>query len=54
MYGRGMSYSGISSHVQEMYGISVSKAAISAVTDKIIESFKGFISPNLQQNMVNS
>ena len=42
MYGRGMSYSDISEHVQEMYGISVSKAAISAVTDKIIESVKAW------------
>jgi putative transposase len=42
MYGRGMSYSDISEHVREMYGISVSKAAISAVTDKIIESVKAW------------
>ena len=35
MYGRGLSYSDISEHVKEMYGISVSTAAISAITDKI-------------------
>ena len=40
MYGRGMSYSDISGHVQEMYGISVSTAAISTITDKIIETVK--------------
>ena len=40
MYGRGMSYSDISEHVQEMYGISVSTAAISTITDKIIDTVK--------------
>ena len=40
MFGRGMSYADISEHVQEMYGISVSKAAISAITDKIIDTVK--------------
>ena len=40
MYGRGMSYSDISAHVQEMYGISVSTAAISTITDKIIQTVK--------------
>ena len=42
MYGRGMSYSDISEHVHEMYGISVSKAAINAITDKIIETVKAW------------
>ena len=42
MYGRGLSYSDISGHVQEMYGISVSKAAISAITDKIIDTVKAW------------
>ena len=42
MYGRGMSYLDISEHVQEMYGISVSKAAISAITDKVIETVKAW------------
>jgi transposase-like protein len=42
MYGRGMSYSDICGHVQEMYGISVSTAAISAITDKIIETVKAW------------
>ncbi len=42
MYGRGMSYSDISEHVHEMYGISVSTAAISTITDKIIESVKAW------------
>ena len=42
MYGRGMSYSDISEHVQEMYGISVSKASINTITDKIIETVKAW------------
>lgn len=42
MYGRGMSYSDISEHVQEMYGISVSTAAISTITDKIIDTVKAW------------
>jgi transposase-like protein len=42
MYGRGMSYSDISGHVQEIYGISISTAAISAVTDKIIDTVKAW------------
>ena len=40
MYGRGLSYSDIREHVEEMYGISVSHAAITAVTDKIIDEVK--------------
>ena len=40
MYGRGLSYSDIREHVEEMYGISVSHAAITAVTDKIIDGVK--------------
>lgn len=42
MYGRGLSYSDISEHVGEIYGISVSTAAISAITDKIIDTVKAW------------
>ena len=42
MYGRGLSYSDISEHVQEMYGIAVSTAAISTITDKIIDTVKAW------------
>lgn len=42
MYGRGLSYADISEHVQEMYGIAVSTAAISAITDKIIDTVKAW------------
>jgi len=40
MYGRGLSYRDISEHVEEMYGIHVSSATLSAVTDKIIDEVK--------------
>jgi len=40
MFGLGMSYRDIAGHVEEMYGISVSTATISAVTDKIIDEVK--------------
>lgn len=36
LYGLGTSYEGISSHLQEIYGVDVSPATISSVTDKII------------------
>jgi len=42
MYGRGLSYSDIREHVEEIYGISVSTAAISAITDKIIDTVKAW------------
>ncbi len=40
MYGLGMSYRDIATHVEELYGIQVSTATISAVTDKIIDEVK--------------
>jgi len=40
MFGRGMSYRDIAGHVKELYGISVSTATISAITDKIIAEVK--------------
>jgi len=40
MYGLGMSYRDIASHVKELYGIEVSTATISTVTDKIIDEVK--------------
>jgi len=36
LYALGTSYSDISSHIQELYGVDVSEATISAVTDKIL------------------
>jgi len=40
MYGLGMSYRDISSHIEEIYQVSISTATISAVTDKIIATVK--------------
>ena len=40
LYALGNSYSQISEHIQELYGIEFSKATISAVTDKIIPLLK--------------
>lgn len=42
MYGLGMSYSDIAGHVEELYGISVSTATISTITDKLIEAVKAW------------
>ena len=40
MYGLGMSYSNISKHIEDIYGISLSTGTISLVTDKIIGKVK--------------
>jgi putative transposase len=40
LYDRGLNYSDISEPGQALYGISVSTAAISAITDKIIDTVK--------------
>ncbi|MDX9960822.1 MAG: IS256 family transposase [Aliarcobacter sp.] len=40
LYALGNSYSQISEHIQEMYGIEFSKATISSVTDKVIPLLK--------------
>src|SRR3972149_9475462 len=40
LYGRGMSYSDIQSHLEEMYGIEVSEGTLSAITDRIIPEIK--------------
>jgi transposase-like protein len=40
LFGRGMSYSDIQGHLQEMYGVEVSDGTISAITDRIIPEIK--------------
>lgn len=40
LYGLGMSYKDISGHLQEMYGVEISTGALTAITDKIIETVK--------------
>lgn len=42
MFGLGMSYRDIAAHVAEMYGLEVSSATISAVTDKLIPELKAW------------
>ena len=36
MYGRGMSYEDIRSHLEELYGLEMSKGALSQITDKVL------------------
>ncbi len=36
MYGRGMSYDDIRSHLEELYGLEMSKGALSQITDKVL------------------
>jgi len=40
MYGRGLSYSDIREHVEEIYGIAVSNGALNTITDKIVDRVK--------------
>jgi len=40
MYGLGMSYSDISSHIKDLYGITVSPGSMSEITDKTIVKVK--------------
>ena len=42
MVGRGLSYSDVREHIEEIYGISVSQAAISAITDKVLDELKAW------------
>ncbi len=40
LYGLGMSYRDIVTHMEEMYGIEISKSLITSITDKIIPKIK--------------
>ena len=40
MYGKGMSYSDICAHLEELYGLLVSPATLSAITDRVLEDVK--------------
>lgn len=42
LYGLVMSYKDISCHLQEMYGVEISAGTLTAVTDKIIVTVKGW------------
>src|SRR6478752_5761472 len=40
LYSRGMSYNDICKHLEELYGLSVSPATLSKITDSVIEEVK--------------
>lgn len=42
LYGLGMSYKDICKHLEELYGLTVSPATLSTITDKIIEEVKAW------------
>lgn len=48
MYARGMSTREIQGHLEEMYGVEVSPALISEVTDAVVEELKGWQSRALE------
>ena len=49
LYGLGMSYRDIISHIKEMYGIELSTGTLSAVTDRILEKVKPWQSRPLER-----
>jgi transposase-like protein len=56
LYGLGSSYEQIASHLQEIYGVEVSPATISSVTDKLMplrNSLKYVASKNQKEFMVD-
>jgi len=50
MFGLGMSYLDIARHIAEIYGLEVSNATISAVTDKLIPEIKAWQSRPLDSH----
>jgi transposase-like protein len=40
MYGKGMSYNDICSHLEDLYGLLVSPATLSSITDRVLEDVK--------------
>lgn len=42
MYSKGMSYSDICSHLEELYGLMVSPATLTAITDRVLEDIKSW------------
>lgn len=42
LYGRGMSYNDICRHLEDLYGLTVSPATLSAITDSVIEEVKAW------------
>jgi putative transposase len=48
MYSKGMSYSDICSHLEELYGLLVSPAALTAITDRVLEDIKSWQNRSLE------
>jgi transposase-like protein len=48
MYARGMSYSDICDHLEELYGLTVSPATLTSITDRVIEDVKQWQSRPLE------
>src|SRR5690606_5993239 len=40
LYGKGMSYSDICKHLEDLYGVTVSPSSLSLITDRVIEEVK--------------
>lgn len=49
LYGLGMSYNDIQSHLMEMYGVSVSDGVINSITDRIIPAIREWQSRPLER-----
>lgn len=49
LYGLGMSYSDIQSHITEMYGLQVSDGLINSITDKVIPAIREWQSKPLER-----
>lgn len=49
LYGLGMSYSDIQSHLKEMYGVMISDGSINAITDRIIPEIREWQSRPLER-----
>lgn len=49
LYGLGMSYSDIQSHLSEMYGLSVSDGTINSITDRVISAIREWQSRPLER-----
>jgi putative transposase len=49
LYGLGMSYSDIQTHLKEMYGITVSDGTINAITDRVIPTIREWQSRPLER-----
>jgi transposase-like protein len=48
MYGKGMSYADICTHMEELYGLLVSPASLSAITNRVLDDVKAWQSRTLE------